>query len=54
MPEGYDPIQQVLTNSLINVYVPRFKRAALPTLAGLLALAALVFVVRRRRRNTRQ
>ena len=54
MPEGYDPIQQVMINALVNVYVPRFKRAALPILAGLLALATLVFVVRRRRRNTRR
>lgn len=32
MPEGYDPIRQVQTNALINVYIPRFKRTGLPIL----------------------
>jgi arylsulfatase A-like enzyme len=52
MPEGYDPINQVQTNVLINVYVPRFKRAGLPVLAGL-ALLAAVFVIWRKRRRLR-
>ena len=39
MPQGYDPIQQVLINSLVNVYMPRFKWAAWVMLAlGLLVL----------------
>ncbi|MES2362034.1 MAG: arylsulfatase [Pseudomonadota bacterium] len=49
MPEGYDPIQQVQTNALINVYLPRFKRTGLPILAGLLLLVAVLVFVRRRR-----
>lgn len=50
MPEGYDPIQQVQINALINVYLPRFKRAALPSLAAVLLLVAAFVLVRRRRR----
>ena len=45
MPAGYDPIQQVMINSLINVYVPRYRNAAL--VAGL-AVIGLVFYLRRR------
>ena len=46
MPEGYDPIQQIQINALLNVYVPRFR---VPVLATLVALS--VFVVWRRRRR---
>jgi arylsulfatase/uncharacterized sulfatase len=50
MPENYDPIQQVLINAFVNVYLPRFQRAGLPVLAaGLLLVAAFVLVRRRRR-----
>ncbi|MES2415331.1 MAG: arylsulfatase [Pseudomonadota bacterium] len=50
MPDGYDPIRQVQINALVNVYVPRFKRAAVPIVAGLVLLTlAVVFVCRRRR-----
>ncbi len=50
MPENYDPIQQVLINALVNVYLPRFERIGLPILAaGLLLVAAFVLVRRRRR-----
>jgi len=52
MPEGYDPIQQVQINALINVYVPRFLRTGLPILAGLVLLVS-AFVFLRRRRRTR-
>ena len=50
MPEGYDPIRQVQINAIVNVYLPRFKRAGLPVLAGLLVLMAAFVFVRRRRR----
>ena len=54
MPEGYDPIQQVQINALINVYVPRFMRTGLPLLAGLVLLTgAFIFFRRRRRVRTR-
>ncbi len=51
MPEGYDPVRQVQTNALINVYVPRFTRIGLPILAGLALLVAAFLVMRRRRRT---
>jgi arylsulfatase/uncharacterized sulfatase len=50
MPEGYDPIQQVLINALINVYVPRFMRTGLPILAGVVLLTFAFIFFRRRRR----
>lgn len=51
MPEGYDPIFQVQTNALINVYVPRFFRTGLPVLAGLAVLVAGFFYMRKRRKT---
>ncbi|MES2509723.1 MAG: arylsulfatase [Pseudomonadota bacterium] len=51
MPASYDPIQQVQINALVNVYVPRFKRMALPVLAGLVLLAAAFYFLRGRRRT---
>ena len=50
MPEGYDPIQQVLINALINVYVPRFMRTGLPILSGVVLLTFAFIFFRRRRR----
>ena len=50
MPEGYDPIKQVIINAIFNVYVPRLQRAALPVLAVLALLAGMVLLWRRRRR----
>lgn len=48
MPEGYDPIRQILINSLLNVYVPRYRPAALALLAGLLLAGGLLYLRRRR------
>ncbi len=48
MPEGYEPIRQVLVNALINVYVPRFKVPALILLTVLWIWAA-VWIRRRRK-----
>ena len=50
MPEGYDPIRQVQINAIVNVYLPRLKRAALPILAAVVLLVAAFVLVRRRRR----
>ena len=46
MPEGYEPRNQVLINSLVNVYLPR---ARIPAAVALVVLVGLV--VYRRRRN---
>jgi hypothetical protein len=51
MPEGYDPIHQVLINSLVNVYLPRWRDPALALAAGLLAWWALRW---RRQRASRK
>ncbi len=58
MPEGYDPIKQVTINAIVNVYWPRAKRAAAPTLAALAAAVAIIFgavaiVKRSRKRGNR-
>ena len=49
MPEGYDPVRQVIVNALYNAYLPRLQRAALPLLAGLALLAGWLHWRRRRR-----
>lgn len=48
MPEGYDPITQVIINALINVYLPRLQRAAWP-LAGVILVVMGLLIWRRRR-----
>ncbi len=53
MPDGHDPQQQVLINSLVNVYVPRYRNTALTLVAGLIVLAASVVVRGRRRKASR-
>ena len=48
MPDGYEPRKQVMINSLLNVYLPRFK------IVGMLLLVAIgVLAVYRRRRKHR-
>ncbi len=51
MPAGYDPHEQIKTNSLVNVVIPRLKREVLPWLAGLAVFIAAVVYIRRRRRK---
>ena len=51
MPEGYDPIQQVQINALINVYVPRAKAYLPHVLLTLGLLTAAIFYWRRRRQS---
>ena len=48
MPEGYDPINQVFINSLINVYLPQVKRWGIVLL---LVMAGLFLLHRRRQKN---
>ena len=48
MPEGYDPINQVFINSMINVYLPQVKRWGIPLL---LLVIAGIYLLRRRRKQ---
>jgi len=49
MPEGYDPIEQVFINSMVNVYLPQLKRWGIPAL--LLLIGGIYLLLRRRRRQ---
>jgi len=49
MPEGYEPTQQVFTNAMVHVYIPRFKYPAILLLLGLVTAGYLLM---RRRRTT--
>lgn len=49
MPEGYDPIQQVQINALINVYVPRAKAYVPHVLLVFAAVFGFIFWRRKRR-----
>lgn len=53
MPEGYDPIQQVQINALVNVYVPRAK-AHLPQLLLFLSFFTVAALLWRRKRRIAQ
>lgn len=48
MPEGYDPIEQVFINSMVNVYLPQLKRWGIP---ALLLLIGGIYMLRRRRKQ---
>ena len=49
MPDGYDPIQQVIINSLVFVYWPRYQMLLLGLL-GILVLGLFWFWHRRKHR----
>jgi arylsulfatase A-like enzyme len=51
MPEGYDPIHQVLINSFVNYWWPAYRMPALVVLLGLMLLTAALLRRRRRRRR---
>jgi arylsulfatase/uncharacterized sulfatase len=50
MPEGYNPVRQVMINTFVNYFIPTYRNTALAVLAGLIGLIAAVVVIRRRRR----
>jgi arylsulfatase/uncharacterized sulfatase len=50
MPQGYDPVRQVLINSFINYWIPTYRSTALGVLAALAAIT-LLWVRRRRQRH---
>jgi arylsulfatase/uncharacterized sulfatase len=49
MPDGYDPVQQVATNTLLNYFVPRYGPIVLVVVLALSALIAYARIRRRRR-----
>lgn len=49
MPEGYDPVRQVLINSFINYWIPTYRTPVLLTLAGLVLLVVGLRIRRRKR-----
>jgi len=52
MPDGYDPVRQVLINSFLNYWIPAYRNTVLAWSAGLLALFVL-WRLRRRRKAMR-
>ena len=50
MPEGYDPVMQVVINGMVNYWIPAYRTPVLTVLAGLALLSAALWVRRRRRR----
>jgi arylsulfatase/uncharacterized sulfatase len=51
MPDGYDPVRQVMINQFVNYWFPTYGKPLLIWFSVLAALLAGVFVVRRRRRQ---
>lgn len=49
MPEGYDPVRQVLINSFINYWIPTYRTPVLLALAGLVLLVVGLRIRRRKR-----
>jgi hypothetical protein len=47
MPEGYDPVRQVLINSVLTYWIPQYRYKAL----GLLLVVAAAWLLLRRRRR---
>ena len=49
MPEGYNPVRQVVINSFINYWIPTYKTPVLAALSTLLLITLAWFGLRRRR-----
>lgn len=49
MPDGYNPVRQVVINSFVNYWIPAYKTPVLATLFSLLLISLGWVVVRRRR-----
>jgi arylsulfatase/uncharacterized sulfatase len=52
MPDGYNPVKQVLINSFVNYWIPAYRNTAIAVLAGLAGLIVAVLTIRRRRRGS--
>jgi arylsulfatase/uncharacterized sulfatase len=51
MPEGYNPVKQVLINTFVNYWIPTYRNTALAVLAGLVGVIASIVWMRRHRRR---
>jgi cytochrome c-type biogenesis protein CcmH/NrfF len=51
MPEGYNPVRQVMINSFVNYWIPAYRKTVLIWFPVLVAFVASVVVVRRRQRK---
>ena len=49
MPDGYNPVRQVVINSFVNYWIPAYKTPVLASLLGITLAALAVFGLRRRR-----
>ena len=50
MPEGYNPVRQVMINTFVNYFIPTYRNTALAVLVGLIGLIVAGVLIRRRRR----
>lgn len=50
MPEGYNPVRQVLINSFVNYWIPAYRNTAIVVMVVLGGLLGAGFAIRRRRR----
>jgi hypothetical protein len=51
MPEGYNPVRQVLINSFVNYWIPTYWPQGVVALLVLLGVPTLLLVRARRRRG---
>jgi hypothetical protein len=49
MPDGYNPVRQVVINSFVNYWIPAYKTPVLVSLLAMTLAALAVFRLRRRR-----
>jgi hypothetical protein len=51
MPEGYNPVRQVMINTFVNYWIPTYWPQGLAVLLLLLGLATALILRARRRRS---
>jgi arylsulfatase/uncharacterized sulfatase len=51
MPEGYNPVRQVMINTVFNYWIPTYRNATIAVLAGMVILGWVVIARRRRART---
>jgi hypothetical protein len=51
MPEGYNPVRQVMINTVFNYWIPAYRNSTIIALAGMVG-AGWFLIARRRRART--